>query len=272
MTYSREELIAKARDIAQLFGTRRITRKQFETVAQISSNAVHRHFDTYSDLLKAAGLEAPKNSRVADDVMLRALLEAIQTAGGQTQTTRLMRFLTYHQEVYARRYGFWRCALYQAGQWAKTHWPDFPYLDRLPATDPANPAATTNEPAVVPCQPRIRNCGPLLNYRGMLHAPVNELGVVLLFGMLAEELGFLVETVAQGFPDCEAKRRVKHPAQGWSPVRIEFEYVSGNFREHGHEPSLCDLIVCWEHTWKDSPLEVLELKSVLAKMSEPRAA
>jgi hypothetical protein len=34
---------------------------------------------------------------------------------------------------------------------------------------------------------------------------------------------------------------------------------------HGHPPDGCDLIVCWEHNWPESPLEVVELKSALAR-------
>ena len=34
--------------------------------------------------------------------------------------------------------------------------------------------------------------GEKINFRGLVHAPVNELGVVYLFGMISEELGFEV--------------------------------------------------------------------------------
>ena len=35
---------------------------------------------------------------------------------------------------------------------------------------------------------------------------MNEQGVVLLFGMLAKELGFHVQLVRPGYPDCKAVR------------------------------------------------------------------
>jgi hypothetical protein len=53
------------------------------------------------------------------------------------------------------------------------------------------------------------------------HEPVNEQGVMLLFGMVARELGYLVEAVQAGFPDCEAKRRIA--PERWQRVKIEFE-------------------------------------------------
>jgi hypothetical protein len=79
--------------------------------------------------------------------------------------------------------------------------------------------------------------------------------------MVALELGFIVESVATGFPDCEAKRCVSRKQDLWERVRIEFEYQSRTFSDHGHDPNQCDLIVCWEGNWPDCPIEVLELRS-----------
>jgi hypothetical protein len=66
------------------------------------------------------------------------------------------------------------------------------------------------------------------------------------------------------FPDCEALRMVAPNRQ--QRVRIEFEFESRNFERHGHDPKGCDLIVCWEHNWQECPLQVLELKKVLAEL------
>jgi hypothetical protein len=93
----------------------------------------------------------------------------------------------------------------------------------------------------------------------MTNAPVNELGVMVLFGMVAAGLGLQVESVQGKFPDCVAKREVA-PGK-WQHLRIEFEYESKNFKLHGHDPKGCDVIVCWRHNWKECPdsLEVIEL-------------
>ncbi|HEY2169857.1 MAG TPA: hypothetical protein VGJ30_09560 [Candidatus Angelobacter sp.] len=93
----------------------------------------------------------------------------------------------------------------------------------------------------------------------MTNAPVNELGVMVLFGMVAARLGLQVESVQGKFPDCVAKRLVA-PGK-WQHLRIEFEYESKNFKLHGHDPKGCDMIVCWRHNWKECPegIEVVEL-------------
>jgi len=81
--------------------------------------------------------------------------------------------------------------------------------------------------------------------------------------MVSNELGFQIETVRQAFSDCEGKRCYDKEKNLWEHVRIEFEYKSSNFKEHGHSVEECDLIVCWIHNWKDCPLEVLELKETI---------
>lgn len=103
--------------------------------------------------------------------------------------------------------------------------------------------------------------GNFINFRGLQHAPVNEQGVVLLFGMLARELDYVVEIVRTGFPDCEAKHRVGKDR--WEKVKIEFEFQSRNFIAHGHDLNGCNLIVCWENNWEECPIDVLELSSVI---------
>ena len=109
--------------------------------------------------------------------------------------------------------------------------------------------------------------GNPIDFRGLCHEPVNEEGVVFLFGMVARELGYLVEVLQAGYPDCEAKRQVE--TGKWQRVRIEFEYESRNFRDHGHSPDGCDIIVCWRHNWQECPanLEVVELKSVIQTLA-----
>ena len=108
--------------------------------------------------------------------------------------------------------------------------------------------------------------GSFLNFRGLQHAPINEQGVVFLFGMVAFELGYVVESVATGFPDCEAKRRIKGSTEAWERIRIEFEYQSKSFIDHGHDATQCDIIVCWKHNWPECPLEVLDLSSAIENL------
>ena len=126
--------------------------------------------------------------------------------------------------------------------------------------DASYPNPGKSHPAVFKDRATYGSPLPLPEFR---HEPVNEQGVVLLFGMLAKDLGYMIEAAQKGFPDCEAKREVA-PGR-WQRVRIEFEFESKNFREHGHPPADCDVIVCWRHNWDECPpqIEVVELSSMV---------
>jgi hypothetical protein len=109
--------------------------------------------------------------------------------------------------------------------------------------------------------------GDLINFRGMVYSPLNENGVVFLFGKIVEDLNMYIENIKPGYPDCVARRFI---GTGWEFVRIEFEYMAKNFLQHKHDPSKCDIIVCWENDWEDYPkdyeLEIIELKSLIKEL------
>ena len=110
--------------------------------------------------------------------------------------------------------------------------------------------------------------GAPLDFPGFLFEPTNEMGVVLLFGMLFWRLGFIIESAQIGYPDCRAKLEVE-PGR-WQDVGIEFELLSRHFLAHRHDPSRCDFIVCWIHNWKGCPpnLRVIELREVVRRLSQ----
>jgi len=111
---------------------------------------------------------------------------------------------------------------------------------------------------------RKRIFGDKIAFKSLSCAPVNELGVVYLFGVLHDTFGFKIESIQSGYPDCIARRKVGK--NRWEEVRIEFEYDSRSFKSHGHEPSGVDIIICWKHNWRECPkeIEVIELSSLLA--------
>lgn len=108
--------------------------------------------------------------------------------------------------------------------------------------------------------------GAPIDFRGLRHSPLNEQGVVYVFALVARDIGFTVEAIGTSFPDCEAKRQMDRKGERWQRVRIEFEYLSSDFRRHGHPIEGCDLIVCWKHDWQECPLEVIELSEVIKSL------
>jgi hypothetical protein len=108
--------------------------------------------------------------------------------------------------------------------------------------------------------------GPPIGFRGLRHAAINEQDVGFLFGMVSYKLGFIVEAVHASFPDCETKRFIDRNNRRWQHVRIEFEFQARTFKDHGHNPASCDLIVCWEHNWLVCPIEVVELRKMIDEL------
>src|SRR5262249_4144959 len=97
-------------------------------------------------------------------------------------------------------------------------------------------------------------------------APINEQGVLFIFGAVAHELGFFISRVQTEFPDVEALREVG-PNQ-CQKTHWELEYESRNFLMHMHPLDGCDGIICWIHNWPECTLEVIELKSVVEKLAK----
>lgn len=108
--------------------------------------------------------------------------------------------------------------------------------------------------------------GDLINFRGLVYSPINENGVIFLFGKVMDDLNMYIEEIKPGFPDCIGRR---FTGKGWEKVNIEFEYKSSNFNAHNHDSNECDIIVCWAHDWTDCPLEVLELKEIIKTLPNP---
>ena len=105
--------------------------------------------------------------------------------------------------------------------------------------------------------------GDPINFEGLIYGPLNENGVIFLFSKIHDRLGIKIEAIQATYPDAKARRKT---ARGWEDVWIEFEYKSSQFKIHKHDPKECDIIICWEHDWKECPIEVIELKSEIQKL------
>ena len=54
--------------------------------------------------------------------------------------------------------------------------------------------------------------GKLINFRGLVYSPINEQGVVFLFGRILEDLNLYIEEIRIKYPDCVARR---YTGKGW---------------------------------------------------------
>jgi hypothetical protein len=252
---------------------------QFVKWAGIARRQIRKHFGAYGFALKECNLDRSTSGGGGQKLPMEQLF--LDWVGVVQKLKKLPSMSEYevlskHEcSTLVRRFGSWRQVPHGLKQFAEMRgiaeqWTCELELVRRdgkaagenaggamgPAGVPAKwPLALLNRPAYgSPMWP-----GP------MAHSPANELGVVFLFGAMAERMGFVVHRLQAEFPDCEAIRQVGEDK--WQKVRIEFEYESRNFLKHMHVASECDLIVCWKDNWPECPLEVVELRGEIAKIA-----
>jgi hypothetical protein len=254
----------------------RLTRQTFIEKSNIPFARVRYHYGSFNGAVKEAGLDPnPKGlpatgyKRLTEDELLDEIGRLWQAKGARPSDNVMNSAGNFSVRPYKKRWGSFGAAVddyvTKRGIPSSVVSPSTVPLGR-PATGTGMIIPETHKPKDHIANKRRVLFGEPLNFRGLQYAPVNEQGVVYLFGMVSRELGFLIESIRTDFPDCEGKRCVDAEGREWEHVRIEFEYKSSRFVEGGHDPNGCDLIICWTHDWKDCPLEVLELRAELKKL------
>jgi hypothetical protein len=270
----RETIIKEFKRIAQESEAGTVSRSQFKSKSGISEWQIHKYFDSWNEAVEAAGLTPTDVSRIDDTALFQEMKDVFVKFGGVCTRTKFNKLCKYSVDAYKKHFGKWNDILLAFKTWLSESGETFPFLNQLPNTNVLNKAEDSIPRSKRNVETPSWNSlgkmtyGSFLNFRGLQHAPINEQGVVFLFGMVCFELGFVVEAVRTGYPDCEAKRRVNRKRDEWERVRIEFEHCSSHFRDHGHDPKGCDVIVCWQHDWPECPLEVIELKTAIQSISE----
>ncbi|MBN1506661.1 MAG: hypothetical protein JW955_07435 [Sedimentisphaerales bacterium] len=284
--YSKEQILSAIREAAATLG-KPPSRAEFQAHSGITEYHVLKWFPGWNAAVTAAGLKAHTgNIKLDDPVLLEDWGNLVRELRHIPTRAQYRQHGTYSPGVFEKHFGPWSSIPAHFRKFAESNseWTDVlallpspsPQLRRT-APSPAPQATPTVVPVELPESPPVSQTharldnrptyGNPIDFRGLRHEPVNESGVVFLFGIVARELGYYVEAVQAGYPDCEAKRQI---AKGkWQRVKIEFEFESRNFRDHGHPPEGCDIIVCWRHNWTECPehIEVLELSQVIQELA-----
>lgn len=275
--HDKHAVLEAIREVATTLG-RSPSRREFQAKSRMREYHVLQHFPSWREAVRAAGLEPDStNLKLDDEELLRDWGEFVRRVRQIPTRQQYRREGTYSPGVFERHFGPWSKlpTVFKEYVHGKQEWEDV--LPLLPTSSPRqvsrtpSPAAANRTPESHYRHRKLESrptYGNPIDFRGLRHEPVNEDGVVFLFGMVAKELGYMVEAVQAGFPDCEAKRQID--AGKWQRVRIEFEFESRNFRDHGHPEDGCDIIVCWRHNWSGCPshLEVVELATVIKSLAK----
>lgn len=255
---TREEMTRIVKELAEKLG-RVPTMLDLERMTGIDKNQVRKTLGTYREFIESSGIEGrrPRGQKVSTHTLFVDWAGVVRKLG---KIPTITEFQLHGQYTYRPLYRCW-------GSWSHIAAGMLDYIRNESLTDAwgdvervicsyleeqgRNLAATVTDGATERLVTRHRAVTgspiygrPLFPYP-LIHAPINENGVILLFGMVAERLGYAVARVKAEFPDCDAFRELG--PNKWQPLRIEFEYESRNFLIHKHPLLGCDLIVCWKH-------------------------
>lgn len=266
---TRKELIRMARAAFKAAKGKPVTFTKFLVTSGVTGASFSKYFPGWTALLREAGLPYSHPKIQIDTCAMLADWGQVARKLGHCPSHAEYRIHgNFCFQTLRYRFGNWPAvyAAFRKFARGKSEWGDIlplvrkreAELKKLAMKQP--PAGKIREHPEIDARPA---SGPPIHLDPMLHAPVNETGVVLLFGAVARRLGFVIDSIHANFPDCRAKREVRPGI--WKPVTIEFEYESRNFHTHLHPHGGCDLIVCWTHNWPQCPknIEVVALSEAI---------
>jgi len=272
---SRQEVMSAIMECAGKLGHAPSQAELIKTTT-VSQRQIVKHFGTYTRALRACNLERHGGgNKLSLEALFRDWAVVVRTLKKVPSRSEFELLAKHSDTPLKTRFGRWGLVpsylrRYIVEQGWTEEWKDVLEIieeherkdqsigwESTPGCEPKGPRVMIDRPQY----------GPLIRPCPVLHGPMNESGVIYLFGTMSERMGFVVLRIQTEFPDCEALRLVDVEEDRWQRVRVEFEYESRNFLRHMHEASECDLIVCWKHNWPECPLEVVELRKEIAKIA-----
>ncbi|MBI1337581.1 MAG: hypothetical protein GC164_11530 [Phycisphaera sp.] len=207
-----------------------------------SISQVLYQFGTWTELLTQASIEPnnnmpPDNGYSVQDV-IDEFIDVANSLGRLPTQAEFTQHSKYSVRPYTSRWGKWSQVKIH---FAQTHANSLKF--QVPATDPTEPVGATRRP-------------PLPDDLPLRYQPRNEMETIVLFALLAKELGYKIRLVRADFPDAELER-------DGEIVMAEFEYESANYIQHGHPLDADCICICWRHTRDLGSVKVLALEDVL---------
>jgi hypothetical protein len=271
---TKEEILAAIKECAERLG-HTPSLPELKRCTRISKRSIRRHYVSYKQALSDCGLEKRTGGhQVTLEDLFKDWAEQVRKLGKVPSMSEYGVHSKYSVGPLLTRYRTWvrvpdGLLQYAQDEELESEWKDVLNVIRSRYRDDGGPVhrsvpqnGTLMKAKILTDRPMY---GPPLLTGPLAHGPINEAGVVYLFGMLAARLGYVVTRIQTEFPDCEAMRQVE--ADRWQRVRIEFEFESKNFLKHLHSAKDCDVIVCWVHNWPECPLEIVELSAVIGKFA-----
>ncbi len=278
-SYSKESIIQILQNLAKRLGKEFLTNQDVR--GEINVATVRNYFGSLKNAFEAAGIKRKSLTEHLNEIrkvlpkeeLFLSMFEVERSLGHEPTGAEYTSLGKYSIQPFIKRFGKWPDVLSYYRKWKSSRGPELTDINienKQVPNDAMNSQTIINESKKFTLAKSIGNPAQLygepIEFRGLRHAPINEQGVVYLFGMVSRELGFYIEAIQQGFPDCEGKYLHDSKKNLWAKARIEFEFKASNFQEHGHDPNQCDIIVCWINDWPECPITVINLRKEILKL------
>jgi hypothetical protein len=277
-SHSKESIIQILQNLAKRLNKDSLSKQDVKP--EVSLGVIDYHFGSLGNALEASGLKRrlpgenlkEHGNVLSEDDLFISLLEVERNLGREPKMNEYNSLGKYSAQPFKTRFKKWSDILAYYRKWKLSKGAELAdiKIDNESLKETMNAKSLIVESKNITLARGISNPAQLygepIDFRGLRHAPINEQGVVYLFGMVSRELGFYIEAIQQGFPDCEGKYLHDAKKNLWAKARIEFEFKASNFQEHGHDPNQCNFIVCWINDWPDCPIKVIELRKEILKL------
>lgn len=195
--YSDDSLLNELKRVAKLIGKDTMTQKDFNLHSKTNHSTIVNRFGSWNAALKKAGLPVGRKAKITNEELFLEIEKVWDRLGRQPQYKEMERFGTFSLKPYENKFGSWIKAVEEFVLWK-------------------NKKGSTIEKELDDITPDILietrrqhkrakkvEYGEPIDFLGLRHAPLNEQGVVYLFGILSRKMGFIIEAVRTHFPDCQ---------------------------------------------------------------------
>ena len=195
--WTRESFVAAVRALTESRG-RPVSQKEFLRENDLGSHHLYKLFPDggWSEVLEVAGLPRHPNwnQTLSDEDLLAELHRVLQQLNSIPSWAKLHSKLNISAATVRKRFGGWEGTLQRYRVWLKELDPSSALLALIPVATTAPHASEATVDGVEAAKPATvaetlssadddALYGAPIDFRGLRHAPINEQGVVYLFGM-----------------------------------------------------------------------------------------
>lgn len=219
--------------------TQKEYKQQIDTTIKIDQ--INYLFGSWNNAIAFAGLDLNSNTPPRNNISLDDLKDEFISVANKLKTmpskTVFRTHAKYSWTPYTRKFGTWQKTI----DYFKEHHPnsfDFELYN------------SKRDDKKVQASKLLNLDLPLVN------TPSNEFETIVLFALLARELGIKILKVNAAFPDGLI-------IKDGEEIKVEFEYLSSNYLQHAH-PVLPDIIcICWRKDIEIAGVEIIALEEYL---------